>query len=159
MFVRFRKLPCGGVRPGAAARGAAYIACQKPWGPACRGACPRKPRCRWLVGHDEKLSPYRLKVLLVENSRVGGKVKQETIAMLGSIEGAWLPEFWDGLDDKTATKLKTEEWERISIRERVAFWETANYRLKKLANRLGPDAKRIRIAAHKRVPWPKPPLD
>jgi hypothetical protein len=100
------------------------------------------------------LAPYRLKVVLVENKRVNGKVKQETIAVLGSIEATWLPEFWEGIDKEKAAKLKTDRWELYSLREHFAFWKIANRRLKKLANRLGPDAKRIRMAAHARVPWP-----
>ena len=153
MFVRFRKLPCGGFRPKAASRKAAIIACRSPRnGYACRH-CWAKPRCRWLIGHDEKLSPYRLKVMLVENKRVDGKVKQETIAVLGSIDATWLHEFWEGIDN--ADKLRCDDWELQSLRARTAFWKTANPRLKKLANRLGPDLKRFRIAAHKRVPFPK----
>ena len=80
MFVRFRKLPCGGFRPRAAAE--PYIACRSPWnGIPCRGHCRTKPRCRWRIGQEEVLAPYRLKVILVENKRVNGKVKQETIAV------------------------------------------------------------------------------
>jgi hypothetical protein len=101
------------------------------------------------------LQPYRLKVVLVENKRVDGKVKQETVAVLGSIDATWLPEFWEGID--RADKLKTEDWDLMSLRARTAFWDKANKRLKQLTNRLGPDVKRIRIAAHKRVPWPKEP--
>ncbi len=153
MFVRFRKLPCGGFEPRAAAE--PYIACRSPWnGIPCRGHCREKPRCRWRIGREEELAPYRLKVILVENRRVNGKVKQETIAVLGSIDAAWLPEFWEGVGKKKATKLKTEKWELYSLRERFAFWKIANRRLKKLSNRLGPDVKRIRMAAHARVPYP-----
>ncbi len=160
MFVRFRKLPCDGFEPGAAAD--PFIACRRPWngpkGPVhCRhgrGHCRLKPRCRWRIGGEEALAPYRLKVVLVENKRVNGKVKQETIAVLGSIEATWLPEFWEGIDKEKAAKLKTDRWELYSLRERFAFWKIANRRLKKLSNRLGPDAKRIRMAAHARVPYP-----
>ncbi len=153
MFVRFRKLPCGGFEPRAASE--SYIACRNPWnGIPCRGHCHLKPRCRWRIGRDEELAPYRLKVVLVENKRVNGKVKQETIAVLGSIEATWLPDFWKGIDREAAAKLKTDKWELYSLRERFAFWKLANRRMKKLANRLGPDAKRIRMAAHARVPWP-----
>ncbi len=153
MFVRFRKLPCGGFEPRAAAE--PYIACRSPWnGIPCQGHCREKPRCRWQIGREEELAPYRLKVILVENKRVNGKVKQETIAVLGSIEATWLPEFWEGIGKKKATKLKTEKWELYSLGERFAFWKIANRRLKKLDNRLGPDLKRIRMAAHARVPYP-----
>ncbi len=152
MFVRFRKLPNDGFEP-AAADDAAFRACQEPHY-KCRKyqRCRSKPRCRWLIGKHTQLQPYRLKVILVENKRVNGKVKQETIAMLGSINAVWLPEFWDGVEN--ADELKCKNWEMYSIQHRTAFWETANERLKQLANRLGPDAKRIRIAAHSRVPWP-----
>ena len=159
MFVRFRKLPCDGFHPRAASDEAARIACRYPWpgrdGPvACRGHCRAKPRCRWRIGREEQLTPYRLKVVLVENRRVNGKVKQETIAVLGSIEATWLPDFWKGIGKEKATKLKTGKWELYSLRERIAFWKIANLRLKQLTNRLGPDTKRIRIAAHARVPYP-----
>ncbi len=132
-----------------------YIACRSPWNNIpCRGHCREKPRCRWRIGRDEQLAPYRLKVILVENKRVNGKVKQETIAVLGSIEATWLPEFWVGIDRDAAAKLKTDKWELYSLRERFAFWKLANRRMNKLSNRLGPDTKRIRMAAHARVPWP-----
>ena len=94
---------------------------------------------------------------MVENKRVNGKVKQETIAVLGSIEATWLPEFWEGIDREAAAKLKAEDWELRSLQWRTAFWEGANQRLKRLTNRLGPEIKRIRMAAHARVPWPKEP--
>jgi len=153
MFVRFRKLPCDGFQPFGVADDATRIACRHPWhGIPCRGHCRAKPRCRWRIGKDEQLVPYRLKVVLVENKRVNGKVKQETIAVLGSIEATLLPEFWDGID--VATKLKGEKWELQSLRARTDFWKGANRRLRQLANRLGPDTKRIRMAAHARVPYP-----
>lgn len=95
--------------------------------------------------------------MLVENRRINGKVKQEIIAMFGSIDAAWLPEFWDGLDKKTAAKLQTENWELYSLRARTAFWKVVNRRLKQLENRLGPDKKRIRRAVDARVPWLMPP--
>lgn len=154
MFVRFRKLPCDGFRPNGVAYGAAHIACRSWNGIACRGHCHMKPRCRWRIGRDEQLAPYRVKVVLVENKRVNGKVKQETIAVLGSIEATWLPDFWEDTEQKVAAKLKAEHWELKSLRARMAFWETANNRLKLLANRLGPDLKRIRMTAHARVPLP-----
>jgi len=121
-------------------------------GPTLRCShCELKPRCRWIIGKHQQLQPYRLKVVLVENRRVDGKVKQETVAVLGSIDAGWLPEFWEDTPDE----LKCKDWKLYSLRHRTAFWEGANQRLKQLANRLGPDLKRIRIAAHKRVPWPK----
>ena len=157
MFVRFRKLPCDGFRPNGAAYGAACIACRSWNGIVCRGHCHRKPRCRWRIGRDEQLTPYRLKVILVENKRVNGKVKQETIAVLGSIEATWLPEFWEGIGKEKAAKLKVEDWELRALRARTAFCQKANRRLKRLANRLGPNIKPIRMATHARVPWPMDP--
>lgn len=159
MFVRFRKIPCGGFRPWAASDDRAFIACQHPTSSGrCRYFhCHAKPRCRWLIGQDERLVPYRLKVMLVENRRVSGKVKQETIAILGSIEATWLPEFWDSVSEDTVAKLQTTDWLLHSLYERTAFWKTANQRLARLSNRLGPDLKRMRLAAHARVPWPKEP--
>jgi hypothetical protein len=151
VFVRFRKQPNDGFRPKAAAYKQAFIACK--YGGRCGISCPLKPRCRWFIGEEDRLQPYRLKVVLVENRRVDGKVKQETVAVLGSIDAGWLADFWEGIDPK----LKCEDWELNSLRARTAFWEGANQRLKQLANRLGPDVKRIRIAAHKRVPYPKEP--
>ena len=89
-------------------------------------------------------------MVLVENKRVNGKVRQETIAVLGSIEATLLADFWEG----SAPGLKAEDWELQSLRGRTAFWLKANRKLKQLANRLGPEAKPIRMAAHARVPWP-----
>ena len=75
--------------------------------------------------------------------------------MLGSVEAAWLPGFWDGIDPDRAAELKVEDWELRSLRARTDFWKTANRRLARLANRLGPDLKRIRLAVHRRVEYPK----
>ena len=80
--------------------------------------------------------PYRLKVILVENKRVNGKVKQETIAVLGSIEGSLLPEFWEGISREKVTELKTEDWEIQCLRARIAFWDGANRRLKRQGARV-----------------------
>lgn len=88
-----------------------------------------------------RTSHHRLKVYIVENVRRDGRVVQETIAYLGSIDAGYL----NGGD------------ERLSIAARIAFWEAANPRLKTLANRLGDDAKRLRMAVHARIPWPMAP--
>lgn len=88
-----------------------------------------------------RTSHHRLKVYIVENGRRDGRVVQETIAYLGSIDAGYL----NGGD------------ERLSIAARIAFWEAANPRLKTLANRLGDDAKRLRMAVHARIPWPMAP--
>ena len=154
MFIRFRKIKSDGKRPKAVN---ARIMCAGYCQHRIYKQCPMKPRCRWRIGSEEQRAPYRLKVILVENKRVNGKVKQETIAVLGSIEATSLPEFWEGLSQGRVDELKAEEWERRSITERTAFWKSANRRLKQLTNRLGPDLKRLRMAAHSRVPYPMEP--
>jgi len=85
-------------------------------------------------------SHRRLKVYITENIRRDGRVRQEIIVYLGSVETALVPH-----------NLKRE---RDSITGRVAFWEAANPKLKNLANRLGPDQQRLRMAVHARIPWP-----
>ena len=120
----------------------------------------RRPRARWRIGYDEglKLIPHRLHVTIADNRRIDGKVKQEHVADLGSIDSVFLPSFWEGIDETQLAKVRTPEWERLSIRARVDFWEQAKPRLDRLANRLGPDSvKRFRMAANARVPWPKEP--
>jgi hypothetical protein len=90
----------------------------------------------------------RLNVALAENRRVGGKVRQEHVAHLGAIDSRLL-------DVTQAPHIPN--WELLSLRARVRFWDVANDRFGRLSNRLGPDLKRIRIAVHKRVPWPMEP--
>ena len=132
---------------------ATFIGCQSRYA-QCRGHCMMKPRCRWYIGNEEKLAPYRLKVILVENRRVNGKVKQETISVLGSIDAHLLPDFYADVNPVAADQMKAKGWTAMSLRERSAFWEGVNKRLGTLSNRLGPDRKRILNAVHKRVPWP-----
>lgn len=88
-----------------------------------------------------RTSHHRLKIYIVENARRDGRVAQEIVAYLGSIDAAHL----NGGD------------ERLSIAARIAFWEAANPKLKNLANRLGDDMKRLRMAVHARIPWPMAP--
>ena len=156
MFIRFRKITSDGKRPEAAD---AKIMCAGYCQHRTYQECPVKPRCRWRIGveHGLRLVPYRLNVALAENKRADGKVRQEHIAQIGSIDASWLPEFWEGINPALAAKIKGEGWEMNSLRVRTAFWKDANHRLKQLANRLGPDLKRIRIAAHARVPYPMEP--
>lgn len=153
MFIRFRKITSDGRRPEAAH---AKIMCAGYCQHRSYMQCPVKPRCRWRIGVDQglKLVPYRLNIAMAENRRADGTVRQEHIAQLGSIEAAWLPEFWEGIDPDLAAKIQTKDWELRSLRARTAFWQEANQRLKRLTNRLGPDLKRIRMTAHARVPWP-----
>src|SRR5262249_42917804 len=77
---------------------------------------------------------------------------------LGSIDGVFLPEFWQGIDAALVPLLRKPLWERLSIRARIDFWERAKPRLDRLVNRLGPDEfKRPRMLIPARVPWPKEP--
>lgn len=89
-------------------------------------------------------SHHRLKVYILENVRRDGCVRQEIVAYLGSVDAHLL------LAGASAD-------ERASIMARIAFWETANPKLRSLANRLGPDQQRLRMAVHARIPWPKEP--
>jgi hypothetical protein len=135
MFVRFRKLPNGGFQPPAAAKDAAL--------PAWRLKGHRR---RWLIAGQE---PYRLKVILVENTRTNGRVKQDIVAILGTIDATWLASFW------TDPELKTKHWELYSLRARVAFWGGVIARMSKIGdNRLSQeDRVAIRRQIHKVIPW------
>jgi hypothetical protein len=74
-------------------------------------------------------TPSRLQVSLVEERRVGGKVRHEHIASLGSI---LVP---------------------ATIADRVAFWRLLHERLAKLSNRIGADEQgKILGAIHARIP-------
>jgi hypothetical protein len=99
------------------------------------------------------LVPYRLKVSIIENRRVDGKVRQEHVADLGTIDGHMLPEFWAGLDSSKIVEIQWENWSDHSVYARIAFWETAKPRLDHLANRLDPRAMRLSI--DRRIPWPR----
>ena len=148
MFIRFRKVKSGGRQPiGVRARIFWYA--------------QSNSRRRWRISadHDDspRLEPYRLNVGLAENTRQDGRVKQEHVALLGSIDGHLLPEFFADIAPEFVEGMKSPDWERHSLRARGAFWETANPRLKALGNRLGDDVKRIRIAVHARIPWPMEP--
>jgi hypothetical protein len=96
-----------------------------------------KPRCRWRIGVDQgvKPAPYRLEASLAENRRVDGKVQQEHVVSLGTIDAHLLPFFWNRLDPEVLAKARSEDWELRSIRARQAFWEATKPRL----GRLGTD--------------------
>ena len=148
MFIRFRKVKSSGREPiGVHAKIFWYA--------------QSRARCRWCISaeHDDspRLEPYRLNVGLAENTRRDGKVKQEHVALLGSIDGYLLPEFFADIDPEFVEGMKSPEWERRSLRARANFWETATARLKTLDNRLGEDVKRIRMAIHARISWPMEP--
>jgi len=145
MFVRFRKIVSDGRRPSPGGVNS-KLACQGHCKRRRSLKCPIKPRCRYRIGDAV---PYRLQVSIVENTRIHGKVRQEVIAELGSIDGIWLAEFWEGLDPA----LRTDRWFDQSVAARVAFWNAAKPRLDRLANRLDPKA--MRMAIHARIPWPK----
>jgi len=61
--------------------------------------------------------PIGFKVSIVETRRVGGKVRHEHIASLGSIETP------------------------LTVANRVAFWQRVHERLAKLSNRIDPPWK------------------
>src|SRR6516164_7516010 len=132
MSVRYRKIVSDGTEP-------CGVAAQRNCNGSCRsryrsrvGRCPRKPRCRWRIGMlqlPDGLVPYRLKVSIIENRRVDGKVRQEHVADLGTIDGHMLPEFWAGLDSSKIVEIQWENWSDHSVYARIAFWETAKPRL------------------------------
>jgi hypothetical protein len=74
-------------------------------------------------------SPYLLQVSIVETRRVGGKVRHEHIASLGSIETP------------------------LTVANRVAFWQRVHERLAKLSNRIDPATQgKIRGDIHTQIP-------
>jgi hypothetical protein len=74
---------------------------------------------------------HRLQVSLVEPHRAAGKVKQEHVASLGSIETP------------------------PSVAARAAFWHGVHGRLGKLSNRVGPDDhSKILGMLHAKIPMP-----
>jgi hypothetical protein len=91
-----------------------------------------------------KQAQWRLKAYVVENTRRDGKVMQEIVAHIGSI------------DSRALGLMPDENRERSSIAARIRFWEAVNPKLKLLANRAGGDdgVKRLRMAINARIPWP-----
>lgn len=77
--------------------------------------------------------------------------------MLGAIDATWLDCFYEDLAPEITAKLKSATWQLWSLRFRVEFWTETNARMKRLDNRIGQEAKRIRMAVHARVPWPMEP--
>jgi hypothetical protein len=73
-------------------------------------------------------TPSRLQVSLIEGRRVGGKVRHEHIASLGSI---LVP---------------------ATVADRIAFWNRAIERMDRLANRIGDEKEKIVSAIHARIP-------
>jgi hypothetical protein len=156
MFVRFRERKSDGRAPSGTddAKLACVGGCADRRGQRLGGGmragkgCPMKPRCRWLIAG--KLVPYRLLVALIENRRVNGKVKQEQIADLGSIDGYMLPGFYpDG-------PPVDEQWHRASVEARRQFWRVLlDDVLPRLANRISAeDRDKIVTSIWKRIPMP-----
>jgi hypothetical protein len=83
-----------------------------------------------MLQHVCPISPdtSRLQVSLVEGRRVGGKVRHEHIASLGSVP---IP---------------------AAAADRIAFWGLAGDRLERLANRIGNEKEKIVSAIHARIP-------
>jgi len=156
MFVRYRKVVSDGFEPcGVQAQRNCNGSCRSRYR-SCMGRCPKKPRCRWRIGLlqlPDGLVPYRLQVSLIENQRDDGKVRQEHIADLGSIDGHLLPEFWAELDASKVLEIQWENWSDHSVYARIDFWETAKPRIDHLANRLDPRA--LRLTIDRRIPWPR----
>jgi hypothetical protein len=120
-----------------------------------RQHCHMKPRCRWAIVAPDgtQLHPYRLKIAIVENHRVGGKVKQNVIATLGTFDATWLESFWAAAPDPA---LRHQFWELRSLRERVEFWDGVRVRMGAIGdNRLSQEGRvALRRQIHKVVPWP-----
>jgi hypothetical protein len=157
MFVRFRKVPNGGFQPQHTADGVAQLQCAAPYGRVCRESCHRHPRCRWAiqVPGSSPLEPYRLKVLLIENTRINGKVKQSLVATLGSIDATLLDYFYGEIAPEIAAGLRCADWRHRSLTERQAFWNGVLERMGAIGdNRLSADdRKAIRRAIHRVIPW------
>src|SRR6266568_2202245 len=158
MFARLRKLSNAGFRPQAVATGEAVRLCRRPEletrGP-CQDNCHAKPRCRWAISADRRLEPYRLKVTLVESVRVNGRVRQQTVASLGSINATWLDSFWAAVGDDELARLRHPRWRLVSLQTRAAFWQDVLDRMSEIGdNRLSAEERKvIRRAIHKVVPW------
>ena len=96
-----------------------------------------------------------IKVVLVENIRVNGKVRQQTICTLGNIDATWLDCFWEGFAPEQLPALRCQDWRYYSLLQRRAFWRGVIERMAKIGdNRLSPDdRKAARRAIHRVVPW------
>lgn len=149
MFVRFRERKSDGRQPLFVA---AMIMCDgwckvrrpKDYAttyappPPSRQRCRKSSPCRWrigFVGEDLELMPYRLLVSVAHNQRIAGKVRQQHIADLGSIDGHLLPAFFNGIEPSAAEEIKQarpgyipewsiwrggmEDWHTASVRARV----------------------------------------
>ncbi len=104
------------------------------------------------IGDKGHLELYRLKVEVLANSRVNGKIKQEVVASLGSIDALWLESFWMAAP---APEWRPVNWELWSLTNRTAFWQAVLGRMARVGdNRLSKDDRvAIRRAMHKVVPW------
>jgi hypothetical protein len=158
MFVRFRKQSNSGFRP-VAARNRSGDEVKWQWVGKYEHVSPgwirrRRRHRKWSIacGGDQYLEPYRIKVALVENARIDGKVKQEVIVTLGAIDATWLESFWATAPQP---ELRVENWDLYSLRHRSAFWQGVLERMARIGdNRLSKnDRVAIRRAIHQVVPW------
>jgi hypothetical protein len=176
MFVRFRERKSGGIRPTKIlCEGRCMHASYRP------NQCHMRPRCRWHIGVDQgledKLEPYQLLVDLIDNRRVDGKVKQEHIAALGTVEGYLMPGFFAGVDAAVVEQIVQEStdakggrslsitrhgivfrcysWQRASLERRIDFWTNLHEVLSRLSNRIdAATAAKIMDAVNARIPMP-----
>jgi hypothetical protein len=157
MFVRVRRVGIGGFRPGAAADGAAARLCKYSMAGMgrCRRRCRVKPRCRWVIGSERQLEPYSLKLTLVENTRIDGKVRQAIIVRLGSIDATWLDSFWSAVGVDELARIRRPNWRLHSLQQRIAFWEGVLARMGRVGNNrlTAGQRKAARREIHKVVPW------
>jgi hypothetical protein len=137
--------------------------------------CHMRPRCRWAVGGRQEIDrgPYKLLVSLVENHRVDGKVRQEHVADLGSVDGHLMPAFFDGVDPALVAEITRDgagpnlpiargelvfvcqSWQRASLAQQISFWQNLHATLSRLGDRIDAEAaNNIMAAIHARIPMP-----
>ena len=104
-------------------------------------------------GRHAVCTPYRIKLAIVENARVGGKVKQSVVTTLGTFDATWLESFWAPAPDPA---IRTKFWELRSLQEHVAFWDGVRTRMGAIGdNRLSQEGRvGLRRQIHKVIPWP-----
>ncbi len=68
-----------------------------------------------------------------------------------------MPAFYDGIDPDLATKIKVDDWDRLSAQHRFRFWKGIHEHLSRLSNRIDPEtAQDIMRQIHESVPMPTP---
>ena len=146
MFIRFKEVPSGGIKPD-------HVRAKKACATACglgQRPCPMRPRCRWRVAvGDARLDPYRLQVSIAHTSRSGGKVRQERVGSLGAIDGHMLASF------HTSSPPDDDVWRRELARARFIFWKGVLEHLARLGNRIdAATAERLKHQVAERIPMP-----